>query len=77
MEPTIQDLGKKFSGERRAPQEIEEEAPPIEPAIEAETGKGQWICPDCGTRFELADESDLPYVKREHFREFHPNRMTA
>jgi hypothetical protein len=74
MEPTIQDLGKKFSRERGTVHQTDE-PPSMEPAIEAKTDSGHWICPDCGTRFEYAHESDLAYVKREHFREFHPNRM--
>jgi hypothetical protein len=34
----------------------------------------RWRCPDCGTLLESANESDLEFLKREHIREYHPNR---
>lgn len=62
-------------GEKRIPPETELGTQPIKEQ-DKEAPKGHWICPDCGTRFDYADVSDLPYIEREHFREFHPNRMT-
>jgi rubredoxin len=36
----------------------------------------RWRCPDCGTLLESANESDLEFLKREHIREYHPNRSS-
>jgi predicted RNA-binding Zn-ribbon protein involved in translation (DUF1610 family) len=43
-----------------------------EQASEAFTSR--WRCPDCGTLLEASNESDMLFVKREHIREYHPNR---
>jgi hypothetical protein len=34
----------------------------------------RWKCPDCGAEIELTSEGDLMFAKREHIREYHPNR---
>lgn len=33
-----------------------------------------WRCPDCDAVMEFDNEADLDFVKREHIREYHPNR---
>jgi hypothetical protein len=33
-----------------------------------------WKCPDCGANLGAENDSDLEFVKREHIREYHPNR---
>ncbi|HEV2139397.1 MAG TPA: hypothetical protein VGR53_11205 [Nitrososphaerales archaeon] len=33
-----------------------------------------WKCPDCGADLRAENDSDLEFVKREHIREYHPNR---
>lgn len=35
-----------------------------------------WRCPDCGVDLYADDDSDLEFVKREHIREYHPNRSS-
>ena len=38
-------------------------------------GRGlRWRCPDCDSEMEATSEADLEFIKREHVREFHPNR---
>jgi hypothetical protein len=36
-----------------------------------------WRCPDCDTEIHSDNDSDLEFVKREHVREYHPNRSTG
>jgi len=33
-----------------------------------------WRCPDCDSEIHADNDSDLEFAKREHVREFHPNR---
>jgi len=33
-----------------------------------------WRCPDCDTEIRADNDSDLEFAKREHVREYHPNR---
>ena len=33
-----------------------------------------WRCPDCDTEIRADNDSDLGFAKREHIREYHPNR---
>jgi len=40
----------------------------------AQSPGSYWRCPDCDTEFHSENDSDLEYVKREHIREYHPNR---
>ncbi|MDA4126502.1 MAG: hypothetical protein OK452_04775 [Thaumarchaeota archaeon] len=35
-----------------------------------------WRCPDCGMVLESAVDSDMEFIKREHIREYHPNRSS-
>jgi predicted RNA-binding Zn-ribbon protein involved in translation (DUF1610 family) len=35
-----------------------------------------WKCPDCGADLKAENDSDLEFVKREHIREYHPNRSS-
>jgi len=35
-----------------------------------------WRCPDCDTEIRSENDSDLEFAKREHIREYHPNRST-
>jgi predicted RNA-binding protein with PUA-like domain len=37
----------------------------------------RWRCPDCGSVMESPEEGDLEFIKREHFREYHPNRAAG
>jgi hypothetical protein len=36
-----------------------------------------WRCPDCDTEIHSDDDSDLGFARREHIREYHPNRSTG
>jgi hypothetical protein len=36
-----------------------------------------WKCPDCGAEIRSDNDSDLGFAKREHIREYHPNRSTG
>jgi hypothetical protein len=36
-----------------------------------------WRCPDCDAEVDSANDSDLEFAKREHIREYHPNRSTG
>ncbi len=36
-----------------------------------------WRCPDCDTEIRSDNDSDLEFAKREHIREYHPNRSTG
>jgi hypothetical protein len=42
-----------------------------------ESLSSHWRCPDCDTDLEAPNEADLEFLKREHVREFHPNRSTG
>jgi len=33
-----------------------------------------WRCPDCDAEFNADSDTDLEFAKREHVREYHPNR---
>ena len=35
-----------------------------------------WRCPDCDAEIS-ADSDSLEYVKREHIRDYHPNRSSS
>ena len=39
-----------------------------------QTLNSRWRCPDCDAYLEAANDTDLQFVKREHIREYHPNR---
>jgi hypothetical protein len=34
-----------------------------------------WRCPDCDSEIRSDNYSDLEFAKREHIREYHPNRL--
>ncbi len=53
--------------------DITGEAAPIEVGSAEQVGT-RWRCPDCGTLLESAVDSDMEFLKREHIREYHPNR---
>lgn len=36
-----------------------------------------WRCPDCDAEIRMDSDSDLEFAKREHLREYHPNRSTG
>jgi len=36
-----------------------------------------WTCPDCGMEIQSDSDFDLAFSKREHIREYHPNRSTG
>jgi hypothetical protein len=67
-------LQNKF-GNEQAPRSEVADPPPEQVERAPEPAGSYWMCPDCGTRFALSDQSDAMYIKREHFREFHPNRI--
>jgi hypothetical protein len=48
---------------------VETEAPSDQTPIH------RWRCPDCGAVTESPNEDDIEFLKREHIREYHPNRM--
>ena len=37
----------------------------------------RWRCPDCDAEFNETSDTDLQFAKREHVREYHPNRSTS
>jgi len=39
--------------------------------------KSKWRCPDCESEIISENETDLEYLKREHIREYHPNRSAG
>lgn len=45
--------------------------------IPAQPTGSHWRCPDCDAEMSAANDSDLGFVKREHIREYHPNRSTS
>ena len=51
------------------------------PTVSATTPKepsgSYWRCPDCDTEIRSDNDSDLEFAKREHIREYHPNRSTG
>jgi len=40
----------------------------------AQSQGSYWRCPDCGTEIRSDNDSDLGFARREHIREYHPNR---
>ncbi len=44
---------------------------------DADSKAFRWSCGDCGTAITADIESDLGLLKREHIREYHPNRPTV
>ena len=51
--------------------------PMAEPAPPAQPQGSYWRCPDCDTEIRSDNDSDLEFIKREHIREYHPNRSTG
>ena len=47
-------------------------APAFEGSPDADTHR--WRCPDCEGVFEAETDSELGFAKREHLKEYHPNR---
>lgn len=41
------------------------------------TPHSHWRCPDCDAEIDSENESDLDFAKREHIREYHPNRVAG
>jgi len=52
-------------------------APLVDVAAPPQTPGSYWRCPDCDTEIRSDNDSDLEFVKREHIREYHPNRSTS
>ena len=48
-------------------------AAPPEPSDRPES-RSHWWCPDCETYLYAENDGDLQFVKREHLKEFHPNK---
>ena len=69
-------LGAGFTNESKGPNSpsgvsmIDATAPPHSPG-------SCWRCPDCDTEIRSDNDSDLEFAKREHIREYHPNRSTG
>jgi hypothetical protein len=42
----------------------------------AQSQGSYWRCPDCDTEIRSDNDSDLGFARREHIREYHPNRST-
>jgi predicted RNA-binding Zn-ribbon protein involved in translation (DUF1610 family) len=61
------------SGETREEERVGREAPSDAEQV-SEAYNSRWRCPDCGALLQASNESDLQFVKREHIREYHPNR---
>ena len=36
-----------------------------------------WRCPDCDAEFNETSDTDLEFARREHVRDYHPNRPTS
>ena len=51
--------------------------PVVEAATPPQAPSSYWRCPDCDTEIRSDNDSDLEFVKREHIREYHPNRSTG
>jgi predicted RNA-binding Zn-ribbon protein involved in translation (DUF1610 family) len=41
---------------------------------DSEPSNSHWKCPDCDAELNAANDADLWFAKREHIREYHPNR---
>ena len=50
---------------------VSESTPP------ARSSGSHWRCPDCEMDIHSDNDSDLGFAKREHIREYHPNRSTG
>lgn len=50
---------------------------PVEAKPHPQSPGAYWKCPDCDTEIRSENESDLGFAKREHIREYHPNRSTG
>ena len=51
--------------------------PMVEVSTPAQPPSSYWRCPDCDTEIRSDNDSDLEFAKREHNREYHPNRPTG
>jgi predicted RNA-binding Zn-ribbon protein involved in translation (DUF1610 family) len=73
---TLEGIERTFSGGPES-----EEGKPWEEDSASQLGpqqaKHRWRCPDCGTVMDSTDEGDLEFIKREHVREYHPNRAVG
>jgi hypothetical protein len=49
-------------------------AAPVDTEEPTKLFRSRWRCPDCGAVMDAENDSDLEFVKREHIREYHPNR---
>jgi len=46
-------------------------------ATSARPPGSHWRCPDCGMEIQSDSDSDLGFARREHIREYHPNRSAG
>ena len=53
------------------------EASSSDSLVSERSAGSRWICPDCGMEISSDNDSDLGFAKREHIREYHPNRQTG
>ena len=53
------------------------EAPVPDSPASARSAGSRWRCPDCDMEISSDNDSDLGFAKREHIREYHPNRQTG
>ena len=49
-------------------------AAPIDTGAPAQASAFLWRCPDCDSELRADNDVDLQFLKREHIREYHPNR---
>ena len=64
-------------GEEPMEPETPKRTPPLDTEVPLESAQSHWRCPDCDTDLEAPDETDLEFLKREHIREYHPNRFNG
>jgi len=66
-------LGTSADSELRGPDPREGASVGFAPTPSRSSGSN-WRCPDCDTEIHSDNDSDLEFAKREHVREYHPNR---
>jgi rubredoxin len=49
----------------------------VDPGTPVRSQGSYWRCPDCDMEIRSDNDSDLEFAKREHIREYHPNRTSG
>jgi len=72
-------LGGLEAGGGSRPKGTEEpgRTPEMEATTPARSAGSHWKCPDCDAEIHSDNDSDLGFAKREHIREYHPNRSSG